>query len=113
MRHGEVLVTDDGRVAIGTVLAGRYRVERVLGQGGMGIVVQAMHLQLYQPVAMKFLLHEVLGNQQVVQRFLRGTPQWRSARGTAGICRRRGNGTVRQRVGISNERTRGRTRRDH
>jgi serine/threonine-protein kinase len=44
---------------------------RVLGQGGMGIVVQAMHLQLHQPVAMKFLLPEVLGNQQVVQRFLR------------------------------------------
>ena len=59
-----------GEVAIGAVLAGRYRVERVLGQGGMGIVIQAMHLQLQQPVAMKFLLHEVLGDQQVVQRFL-------------------------------------------
>src|SRR5436305_11012902 len=30
-----------------------------------------MHLQLNQPVAMKFLLPEVLGNQQIVQRFLR------------------------------------------
>jgi eukaryotic-like serine/threonine-protein kinase len=58
-------------VPIGAVLAGRYRVDRVLGQGGMGIVVQATHLQLHQPVAMKFLLPEVLGNQQVVQRFLR------------------------------------------
>src|SRR5215470_10803025 len=37
----------------------------------MGVVVKAMHLQLNQPVAMKFLLPEVLGNQQVVQRFLR------------------------------------------
>src|SRR5262245_10921092 len=37
----------------------------------MGIVVQAMHLQLHQPVAMKFLLPEVLGNEQVVHRFLR------------------------------------------
>jgi serine/threonine-protein kinase len=62
---------EHGGVQIGAVLAGRYRVERVLGQGGMGIVVQAMHLQLHQPVAMKFLLPEVLGNQQVVQRFLR------------------------------------------
>jgi eukaryotic-like serine/threonine-protein kinase len=60
-----------GGVPIGAVLAGRYRVERVLGQGGMGVVVKAMHLQLHQPVAMKFLLPEVLGNQQVVQRFLR------------------------------------------
>src|SRR5262245_46494058 len=37
----------------------------------MGVVVRAMHLQLNQPVAMKFLLPEVLSNQQVVQRFLR------------------------------------------
>src|SRR5215510_14248794 len=65
------LVMVHGEVQIGAVLAGRYRVERVLGQGGMGIVVQAMHLQLQQPVALKFLLPEVLGDQQVVQRFLR------------------------------------------
>jgi serine/threonine-protein kinase len=56
---------------IGTVLAGKYRVDRVIGRGGMGLVVQAMHLQLEQPVAVKFLLPEVLGNAQVVQRFLR------------------------------------------
>ena len=62
---------DHGGVPLGAVLAGRYRVERVLGQGGMGVVVQATHLQLHQAVAMKFLLPEVLGNQQVVQRFLR------------------------------------------
>jgi len=37
----------------------------------MGVVVQATHLQLGQPVAMKFLLPEVLANTQVVQRFLR------------------------------------------
>jgi len=59
-----------GGVQIGAIVAGRYRVERVLGQGGMGIVVQAMHLQLQQPVALKFLLPEILGDQQVVQRFL-------------------------------------------
>jgi eukaryotic-like serine/threonine-protein kinase len=58
-------------IPVGVVLAGKYRVERVLGQGGMGVVVKALHLQLNQPVAMKFLLPEVLGNQQVVQRFLR------------------------------------------
>jgi serine/threonine-protein kinase len=55
----------------GTILAGKYRVERVLGQGGMGVVVQATHLQLHQSVAMKFLLPEVLTNPEVVQRFLR------------------------------------------
>jgi len=58
-------------VQIGTLLAGKYRIDRVLGQGGMGIVVQATHIQLHQPVAVKFLLPEVLANPQVVQRFLR------------------------------------------
>ncbi|HEV7558639.1 MAG TPA: serine/threonine-protein kinase, partial [Kofleriaceae bacterium] len=58
-------------VPIGSVFAGKYRVERILGQGGMGVVVQATHLQLNQPVAIKFLLPEVMRNEQVVQRFLR------------------------------------------
>lgn len=62
---------EQAAVQIGAVLAGRYRVDRVLGQGGMGVVVQAMHLQLHQPVAIKFLLPEVLINQQIVQRFVR------------------------------------------
>ena len=57
--------------APGTLVAGKYRVDRVLGQGGMGMVVQATHLQLVQPVAIKFLLPEVLANPQIVQRFLR------------------------------------------
>ena len=58
-------------VPIGATLAGKYRVERVLGQGGMGVVVQATHLQLGQAVAVKFLLPEVLHNPDIVQRFLR------------------------------------------
>ena len=58
-------------IPIGAVLANRYRVERVLGEGGMGVVVKAMHLQLHQPVAVKFLLPAVLGHPQIVQRFLR------------------------------------------
>ena len=43
-------------VAEGQVLAGKYRVERILGQGGMGVVVAATHEQLQQKVALKFLL---------------------------------------------------------
>ena len=40
----------------GDVLAGKYRVERVLGAGAMGVVVAALHLQLQERVALKFLL---------------------------------------------------------
>jgi serine/threonine-protein kinase len=54
----------------GQVLAGKYRVERVLGQGGMGVVVAAMHQQLEQRVALKFLLPEV-EDQDTRARFLR------------------------------------------
>jgi serine/threonine protein kinase len=56
---------------VGTLLAGKYRIDRVLGQGGMGMVVAANHVQLNQPVALKFLLDEMLGQPTIVERFLR------------------------------------------
>ncbi len=56
---------------VGTILAGKYRVERVLGQGGMGIVVKATHLQLEQPVALKFLQPRGMENPAIVARFAR------------------------------------------
>ncbi|HVY44480.1 MAG TPA: serine/threonine-protein kinase, partial [Minicystis sp.] len=58
-------------VSEGQVLGGKFRVERVLGTGGMGVVVAAFHLQLEQRVALKFLLPEAAKEEQVVQRFAR------------------------------------------
>jgi serine/threonine protein kinase len=58
-------------VQVGDVLAGKYRVERVLGEGGMGLVVAAMHMQLEQLVAVKFVLPSMLDSKTVVERFLR------------------------------------------
>ena len=55
----------------GQILAGKYRVEKVLGVGGMGVVVAAQHVQLDEKVAIKFLLPTMLGNQEVVGRFAR------------------------------------------
>jgi serine/threonine-protein kinase len=55
----------------GEVLAGKYRVERVLGVGGMGVVVAATHLDLGERVALKFLLPEAAERQETVARFLR------------------------------------------
>ncbi len=39
----------------GTLLAGKYRVEKVLGEGGMGVVVAAKHVYLQEHVAVKLL----------------------------------------------------------
>src|SRR5271166_6851742 len=55
----------------GDVLAGKYRVERVLGVGGMGVVVAAHHIQLDEKVALKFLLPLALGNAEALARFER------------------------------------------
>ncbi|MGC4093801.1 MAG: serine/threonine-protein kinase [Polyangiaceae bacterium] len=55
----------------GAVLANKYRVERVLGQGGMGVVVEARHLTLDERVALKFLLPEFAKHQEASARFLR------------------------------------------
>jgi eukaryotic-like serine/threonine-protein kinase len=53
----------------GDILAGKFRIERVLGVGGMGMVVSAMHIHLDERVAIKFLLPEALANAEAVARF--------------------------------------------
>ncbi len=55
----------------GDVLDGKYRVERVLGEGGMGVVVSARHLMLDERVALKFLQPEIAQQGEAVARFLR------------------------------------------
>jgi eukaryotic-like serine/threonine-protein kinase len=58
-------------VRSGDVLAGKYRIERVLGMGGMGVVVAARHLQLDEMVAIKYLLPTALEHPTAVSRFIR------------------------------------------
>jgi serine/threonine protein kinase len=53
------------------VLAGKYRIERVVGRGGMGIVLAAWHLALDQRVALKCLQPELAENSESAARFLR------------------------------------------
>jgi serine/threonine-protein kinase len=55
----------------GTVLGGKYRVERVLGAGGMGVVMEATHLVLQQRVAVKCLLRAAAITPDGINRFLR------------------------------------------
>jgi eukaryotic-like serine/threonine-protein kinase len=55
----------------GDILAEKYRVERVLGQGGMGVVVLAEHIELRERVAIKFLLDSPADNAELAERFIR------------------------------------------
>jgi serine/threonine protein kinase len=67
----EPLQTGESPVHEGDLLAGKYRVERVLGAGGMGIVVAATHVHLGQKVALKFLRPAACDTAGTVVRFLR------------------------------------------
>lgn len=62
---------DLAALEVGDVVAGKFRIERVLGRGGMGVVVQAMHLHLDQRVALKFLLPDALVHPETLARFSR------------------------------------------
>ncbi|MEO7036346.1 MAG: serine/threonine-protein kinase [Polyangiaceae bacterium] len=61
----------DSPVTEGQILAGKYRVERVLGSGGMGVVVAAWHLELEQRVAVKFLHPLAMERADTAERFRR------------------------------------------
>src|SRR5450432_1286484 len=54
----------------GEVLDGKYRVEHLLGEGGMGAVARATHLLRRAPVALKFMSGAVLALQGAVERFV-------------------------------------------
>jgi len=53
------------------VIAGKYAVVRVLGEGGMGVVFEASHVRLRQRVAMKMLLPAMIQHGVLVERFER------------------------------------------
>ncbi|HZF50802.1 MAG TPA: protein kinase [Polyangiaceae bacterium] len=55
----------------GQVLAGKYRIERALGKGGMGVVVAAEHIDLHERVALKLMRPGALESDEATARFLR------------------------------------------
>jgi len=55
----------------GDTIVGKYRVDAVIGQGGMGIVMGGFDLSLGRPVAIKFLSPERAGRPGATERFLR------------------------------------------
>jgi serine/threonine-protein kinase len=55
----------------GTLLAGKYRVERLLARGGVSMVIRARHIELDEPVAIKVMCERAAKNPAAVRRFLR------------------------------------------
>lgn len=68
---------DDPR--IGTVIADRYRLDTVLGRGGMGVVYQGTHTWTRRKLAVKVLQPQVAQSEQAVKRF------FQEARAAAGL----------------------------
>ncbi len=50
---------------------GRYRVQELLGVGGMGAVYRAEHLLMERPVALKLISHNLTSNPAMIERFRR------------------------------------------
>jgi serine/threonine-protein kinase len=70
----------DGDPLVGSELAGRYRIEALLGDGGMGKVYAARHVAIDRPCAIKVLRRELAQERETVERFLQ------EARVTAGLA---------------------------
>ena len=73
-------------VESGSIVGGKYRVGRTIGRGGMGVIVEATHVELGTTVAIKVLKADYTEKPEVAERFLR---EARSAAQLKGehICR--------------------------
>jgi serine/threonine protein kinase/ketosteroid isomerase-like protein len=65
--HGPLLPSRSGS----RLIADKYRLERLLGRGGMGAVYAGTHVELERPAAIKLLLPEFVSDQQAAERFRR------------------------------------------
>jgi serine/threonine protein kinase len=68
-QHGNTLIPKDPLV--GKVIRKKYRLDRLLGRGGMGAVYQARHITMERPVAVKILSRHLSQDHALVERFRR------------------------------------------
>ncbi|MDB4974973.1 MAG: Protein kinase [Myxococcaceae bacterium] len=68
-------------IQVGDVVAQKYRIEGVIGEGAMGLVVSAMHIGLQQRVAIKFLQADIAERESSAERFRREALAAASIRG--------------------------------
>lgn len=59
------------KVQLGTVIAGKFRLERVIGRGAMGVVLEATDLTLRRPIAIKLILAQHAASAELRARFVR------------------------------------------
>jgi serine/threonine-protein kinase len=59
------------RALVGTVLEGAYKLTRLVGEGGMGAVFEAVQLRLDKRVAVKVMARELAANAEALARFRR------------------------------------------
>jgi serine/threonine-protein kinase len=64
-------VAERGMPKAGEVIAGKYRIESLIGEGGMGAVFSATHVVTGRRLAVKWLLPDIARSEDAVQRLLR------------------------------------------
>ncbi|CAN5831193.1 hypothetical protein BH11MYX2_BH11MYX2_30770 [soil metagenome] len=62
---------EEAEISVGSVLDGRYRIDSILGTGGMGRVYRGEHVGIGKQVAIKVLHADLSRNREAAQRFQR------------------------------------------
>jgi len=64
-------VADSAIPKIGDIVAGKYQIDGVVGEGGMGTVLSATHTITQKRVALKWMHAELAEDNEATQRFIR------------------------------------------
>jgi len=66
----QLAIPDGIQLIPGCIVGNKYRIDGCLGEGGMGVVLSATHLELDAPVAIKVVREEFAGSHDIVERVL-------------------------------------------